>query len=340
MAAVGLFYHPNDSAWKQRFVTHLQGLARIDTYPLAGDFPMSEPKEPKRPDIAILLLSAAASRAPIIETTSRIPHDTQIIPVLVGELDPLVSEESVALPPTALPTLSLAGRPLERGTEGEVEALFSDLYQLLEQNLSGQLPNGSARSEPPNPDLEATFSDLFRRHYPYLVRFFGQLSDPELARDLAQETMIRLLRALPDFAGRQPPNAWVKTTATNVWRNWLRSFRGTQRRGGDEHSLDASVYVVPESDALWPAPSPDPQQRLEARQMRNVLHEYLRLLSPLQQQCLELWLQDFKYREIAEQTGVSLQTVRATLSRAKARLRQLLGPVAVQGSEEGVGDGV
>ena len=61
-------------------------------------------------------------------------------------------------------------------------------------------------------------------------------------------------------------------------------------------------------------------------EQRRQLHASVDQLSPLQRRCVALWLEGWKYREIADEVGVSLQMVRATLFKAKTRLRHLAEP--------------
>ena len=71
------------------------------------------------------------------------------------------------------------------------------------------------------------FERLFHAQFPRLQRYLDRLSgDGELARDLAQESFLRLFRrrGFPDR-----PEAWLITVATNLWRN-ARAARGRQRR--------------------------------------------------------------------------------------------------------------
>lgn len=173
------------------------------------------------------------------------------------------------------------------------------------------------------------FTELYEEHFPQLVVFFGRRRlDPELSRDLAQETMIRVLKGLAEFRGEVSERSWILKIATNVWYNWLRDHRGTQKRGAEERSLEEHYEhrEPPAAGALWQPPAPDPATRLSRAEERARMYAHLDELSALQRRCLLLWLEGRSYREIAATVGTSMQTVRPTLHKAKTRLRRLLAP--------------
>ena len=177
------------------------------------------------------------------------------------------------------------------------------------------------------PVPENRFTELFAEHYPRLVAFFGRRRrDPELSRDLAQETMLRVLGGLGRFRGEVPIQSWILRIATNVWRSWLRDHLRTQKRGAEERSLEDAYErrEPPEAGALWPQPVGDPETRLAEAEERTRMYARLDQLSALQRRCLTMWLDGMSYQEIATAVGTSMQTVRPTLHKAKLRLRSLL----------------
>lgn len=187
-----------------------------------------------------------------------------------------------------------------------------------------EAPRGPGAADAP---LDRRFTELFDEHYPRLVVFFGRRHvDAELSRDLAQETMIRVLNGLAGFRGEVPARSWILRIATDVWRNWLRDHRWTQKRSAVEDSLETAYEErePAETSALWPRPADDPEGRLAEAEERTTVYARIDELSALQRRCLSLWLDGMSYQEIAETVGTSLQTVRPTLHKAKSRLRALL----------------
>ena len=93
------------------------------------------------------------------------------------------------------------------------------------------------------------FASLWRQFQPSLLRYLKIKANP-VAEDLAADTWLRVLRALPDFEGDEAGfRAWLFTTARNRLTDWYRG--GSRRLDFIEHSkldlLPASNNV--ESDA-------------------------------------------------------------------------------------------
>ena len=175
---------------------------------------------------------------------------------------------------------------------------------------------------------EELFDQLFTESYPSLVAFFGRRGlDPELSRDLAQETMMRVWDGLASFEGRSEPRTWIRTIAANLWKNWNRD-RKTAKRDHRESSLDAAAgedgFAVGEERRLWRRPASDPEREALEKQGRDRIHASLPDLPDRQRECVGLWLDGRTYQEIADHLGVSLQTVRSSVSRGRARLEELL----------------
>ncbi|MCP4659319.1 MAG: sigma-70 family RNA polymerase sigma factor, partial [bacterium] len=154
--------------------------------------------------------------------------------------------------------------------------------------------------------------------------------DPELSRELAQDTMLRAYGGFGDFEGRSHLRTWLLRIATNLWKNWVRDYRGTCKRGRWESSLEQlreeGGLEVAEINGFWPARASDPERRALEREAGERVRSHFSVLPLRQRECLRLWLDGSFYEEIADELGVSIQTVRASLSRAKSRLAEDLGP--------------
>ncbi|HJQ35585.1 MAG TPA: sigma factor-like helix-turn-helix DNA-binding protein, partial [Thermoanaerobaculia bacterium] len=75
-----------------------------------------------------------------------------------------------------------------------------------------------------------------------------------------------------------------------------------------------------------PAPEePDYAERQEAALRRKRLYDAISSLSPAQRECVQLWLDDFKYDEIARALRTSMDAVKSRLRDAKRILRARLG---------------
>lgn len=81
-----------------------------------------------------------------------------------------------------------------------------------------------------SPDAEDTFTALFDEYRPAVYAYLlGKLGDPEQARDLLQETFLRVWRRLHEVRDLPPgrQRAWIYTVAKNLTTDEYRS-RGTR----------------------------------------------------------------------------------------------------------------
>lgn len=145
------------------------------------------------------------------------------------------------------------------------------------------------------------------------------LRDVAGAEDVTQETFVRAWQGIGGFRG-EVIRPWLFRIATNRCYDLLR-VRGRRPAG----SLDAEPYEI---EPIWSTQGPA-DEAPDAHSLRRELSIHLeRALAALpEDQRTVVLLSDVQgcdYREVAEATGAALGTVKSRLSRARARLRQLL----------------
>lgn len=172
------------------------------------------------------------------------------------------------------------------------------------------------------------FREIFSEFYPLVLRYFvRQGFSEEDSRDLAQETMLRIYRSLPDFSGDAQLGTWVFQVTANVCRNAAR-MRAAHKRSASEAPPDEGEDLPDEGDG--------PLRELLTGERARILTEALRDLPPQMRRCVELRVQrDLTYREIAELMQISLNTVRAHLFQARQILRSRLSTYFNDGGSEG-----
>lgn len=167
---------------------------------------------------------------------------------------------------------------------------------------------------PVSPDLERRFADVIGAHHDTLWRLGrGYERDPDRRRDLHQEILIAIWRALPGFEGRSSTRTFVLRVAHNTGCSWV--LRATRRR--------EDLRSIEELEATSPARPPD--ELLDEHAARERLAELVRTLVPLDRQLLLLHLEGLDPRAIAEVTGLSATNVSTKVSRIKALLVKRLG---------------
>ena len=177
----------------------------------------------------------------------------------------------------------------------------------------------TTRNRPPKLDpgtLERLRNDLVR----YLTRRVG--GDAALAEDLAQESLMHVLRALPQFRGGATLRTWARRIAVNVWRDHMRRQAASpveRAAAGDAFSVAALL------DALTPGKmAPDPELTPDQNATHNCLLNAVRQL-PLDRRRVML-LHDFAEMpldEIAKALDCSVGAAKVRLHRARRQLAEI-----------------
>jgi RNA polymerase sigma-70 factor, ECF subfamily len=159
----------------------------------------------------------------------------------------------------------------------------------------------------------ASLAELVRRYQGPLVGYLaGIVNDVERARDLAQETFLRIYRHAAVYRETSRFTTWLFHIARNVARDELRARRRRPSLSGDELVIEGTA-----------APAQPLAERVERREV------VVRALSELSERDRMLILlrdvQGCSYEEIAERTGMQLGTVKSGLNRARARFAERFG---------------
>lgn len=167
-----------------------------------------------------------------------------------------------------------------------------------------------------NRDRDA-FGELFRVVVPRVKALLMRLgTSPELAEEIAQETMLMVWRKASYFdMARASASTWIFTIARNLRID-------AQRRKANRHEpLPDMTEVASE------APTPE-EEILAASRERRVAFA-LSALSPEQAEIVRLsFFSDVPHSEIARKLGIPLGTVKSRARLALARLRKLLEETA------------
>ncbi len=147
--------------------------------------------------------------------------------------------------------------------------------------------------------------------------------DPALAEDLAQETLLHVIRGLPEFRGDAELCTWARRVASNVWHDHL-------RRRGRTVPKDA-VSVLELLDALDPSEPNDVEQSHDRRASSECLNEAARQLSEDARRIV--LLRDFaglSLEQIAAEFGCSVGAAKVRLHRARRRLGEICRDACVR----------
>ncbi len=167
------------------------------------------------------------------------------------------------------------------------------------------------------------FEALYARHAPTVMRFLHHLChDAGLAEDLTQETFVRAWRAAPRFRPEAAVRTWLLEIAKR--RGWSAGARGARRR---------SVWGTPMAfgETALASRGDLPADAVERADTARSIRRALLALSPkLRLAFVLVRLEGCSFAEAAEIAGVPVGTVKSRTAAAEARLRERLGPSAIE----------
>src|SRR5579863_7864273 len=173
--------------------------------------------------------------------------------------------------------------------------------------------------------LEILFAQHNRALYQTALRLLG---NPEDAEDALQEAMLSAYRNLPGFEGRSQFSTWMTRIVINAALMRRRSKRAHPALSLDDSSDDKVPIAERFADK-----HPSPEQLYASAELSARVKENLQTLSPLLRNAFELReLEGLTADEAARALGVSRNTLKARLWRARQQLADRLGDVLRKGS--------
>jgi len=160
------------------------------------------------------------------------------------------------------------------------------------------------------------FTVLFRRHAPHIQRYVVRRLGPDAADDIVAETFLLAFRQRGSYdLARADARPWLYGIATNLIghhrRAEVRLYRALARTGTDPVT-EAFTDQVDDRVSAGTA-------------SRRLAAGLARLPEQLRDTLLLVTWGDLSYAEAAAALGVPVGTVRSRVSRARARLRRVLG---------------
>ena len=160
-------------------------------------------------------------------------------------------------------------------------------------------------------------SDLYQHYFSNILRYLQRFLSDSQAEDLAQEVFIKADKGLDTFRGEASPKTWLYRIATNTLLDFLRS---------KSHHTDQSIIHIPVQELEKVADPTSVDLSLEQGSIRNEMNtcikEFIQRLPENYSTVLVLSdLEGYTNQEVADILGLSLETVKIRLHRARARLK-------------------
>lgn len=152
---------------------------------------------------------------------------------------------------------------------------------------------------------EERIGALIEKYGDMILRLcYTRLGNMPDAEDSAQDVFLKLIEKLPEFTDPEHEKAWIIRVTINTCKTKLRSFQ--IRRTEPIEDVDIPVYDKTETDSGVLAAV----MSLPVR-YRTVVHLY--------------YYEEYSTPEISKLTGKPEPTVRSELSRARKKLKEILG---------------
>ena len=164
---------------------------------------------------------------------------------------------------------------------------------------------------------EEAWTQAFATHRDGVFRFCLQmLRNRDEADDISQDTFVRAVQSFEQFRGDASLKTWLYTIARNLCLTCLH----------DKHKKKG-IEVPSDGSRIGKICSEEPCAYRAAASV-ELLEAFERAMAELDPSLREAFhlreIEDLSYEEIAEVTGVSVNTVKTRIYRARARLQQCL----------------
>lgn len=126
-----------------------------------------------------------------------------------------------------------------------------------------------------------------------------------LAQDLTQEVFIQVWRALPKFRNEASPKTWIYRICVNTCLLHIRNHKKHNLQSIDEQHANLT-------------------HQADANDKYEELYQAIGQLNDVDRIVIMLVLDEMKYDEIAEVTGIKEGNLRVKIHRIKQRLNELM----------------
>jgi len=148
------------------------------------------------------------------------------------------------------------------------------------------------------------FETIYKTYWQKVFRLcMGYANDTAAAKDLAQETFIKVWKQLPKFRNESSIGTWIFRIASNAC---LRQIQKDKKMPKSELPLEIKDEIL----------------ETNIEKDIQLLYQYISELQEVERIIISLELEDMNQKEIAEIVGLSEGNVRVKIHRIKEKLTQ------------------
>jgi RNA polymerase sigma-70 factor (ECF subfamily) len=180
------------------------------------------------------------------------------------------------------------------------------------------------------------FQQIYKEYHPKILGYLTRLTGKKIeAEDLTQEVFIKVHEALPGFKGRSSLSTWIYKIATNTAND---NFKSASFQKGSKQTIPQEyLNENTENRNVWTGEKEKTSDKvLESNEMNCCIKRYVEELNENYRTVFILSEYEGKSNnEIAGILGVSLETVKIRISRARKQLKKMMEKGCEISSEEG-----
>lgn len=170
---------------------------------------------------------------------------------------------------------------------------------------------------------EFEFQKIYDAFQPKILRYLIRLVGEHEAEDLTQEVFVKVSQALENFRGESKLSTWLYRIATNAAIDRLRSPLSQKRLSDD--SIEQDETELDDRNAWTGEKKPLVEQQIVRKEMNDCIKDFIEKLPENYRTVLVLGeLEGLSNKDVAEILGVTLDTVKIRLHRARERLKKEL----------------
>ena len=174
---------------------------------------------------------------------------------------------------------------------------------------------------------ELEFKNVYNHFHQKIVRHISRLTDGQDAEDLTQEVFTKIARALKTFRGESQLSTWIYRIATNTaldsFRN--RSYRQMSGDGLLEYAITASAMQTGDGNVWLEEKTSLVEAMFDKKETNECVRNFIKNLPEDYRAVAVLHeLEELKNNEIADILGITLNTVKIRLHRARVKIKQAL----------------
>jgi RNA polymerase sigma-70 factor (ECF subfamily) len=176
-------------------------------------------------------------------------------------------------------------------------------------------------------DHEFEFQEIYETFQPKIYRYLARLVGEYETEDLIQEVFIKVNRSLPRFKGESQLSTWIYRIATNAALDRLRSasFRRNVQTQVPGSAIAATTPDIEDKNVWSDEKTPLVDQQLIRKEMNDCIKDFIEKLPENYKTVLVLCeLEELKNKETANILGISIETVKIRLHRARKKLKKEL----------------